>query len=694
MIEFLRENRVSKFFISVKRFIQRYFEKLNLPEYTFFSVFAIVVGAAAGIAAVLFHETIDFFTDLFFNHTLNSLLILGGGAVILIPVLGMLIQAIMIKTSPDTAKQKGVYDVIKAVALRNGYIPFKTTIFHFIAPAVCIGSGGTVGPEGPAAQIGGGVASKIGVLFGLTEQRRRMFTTAGAGAAIAAVFNTPLGGVFFALEIILLNDFQSPTFSALILASVTASVISRIFLGNQPTFIFTHESFSNYNHLIYFFVLGIVAGLVSVLYIKYSDNLERIFKRKILGRFPQWIIMSAVGVIVGLAGYFFSDIFGIGYAAINKILAQSLTWKIVAVLFVLKFILVPLILHSGGFGGLFAPSLFMGASLGYLIAFGFNSYFDLGLDTTLFVLVAMGALLGGINSIPISSIMIIFEMTRDYTIILPLMLSVIISTTIVQLVLKGSVHLKHLEQLGLKLKSGREINLLAHLKVRDLMSKDIVLIPGNSPLTKIVTELIENKHTVFYVTNQKGEITGQITERELRPIIAEYESLRTMLIADDIANTNVRFIHPDDTLDKVLTYFDMENVEEFPVVDPKNKSKIFGSISRHTIIKAYNKETLKYNLAEGMARQLQIVDSNTKTKVTEGYSIIEKTALPEFVGKTLAQLKLRNKYGIEVLMIKKAKEHADAETQIIAPHPDYKIENGDSLVLFGSDEAIEKIKSL
>ena len=694
MVNYFRQNKISKFLIALKISVQSYFERLNLPEYTFFSIFAIITGAAAGIAAVLFHESIDFFTELFFNHSLSYLLVIGSGAVILIPMIGMLIQALMIKTSPDTAKQKGVYDVIKAVALRNGYIPFKTTLFHFLAPAICIGSGGTVGPEGPAAQIGGGVASKIGVIFGLSEQRRRMFTTAGAGAAIAAVFNTPLGGVFFALEIILLNDFQSPTFSALILASVTASVISRIFLGNQPTFVFSHESFSNYNHLIYFILMGIVAGLISVLYIKYSDNLERFFKRKILNRFPQWFVMLFVGAIVGTAGYFFADIFGIGYDAINKILAQNLTWKIVAVLLILKFVLVPLILHSGGFGGLFAPSLFMGASLGYLFAVAFNSYFNLGLDTTLFVLVAMGALLGGINSIPISSIMIIFEMTRDYTIILPLMLSVIISTTIVQLVMKGSVHLKHLEQLGLRLKSGREINLLAHLKVKDIMQNDIVLIPGNAPLAKIVSELIENKHTVFYVTDRQGLITGQITERELRPIISEYETLRGMLIADDIANPNVRFVYPDDTLDKVLNYFDMENVEEFPVISKTDKTKILGTISRQAIIKAYNKETLKYNLAEGMARQLQIIDSNKETTVTEGYSIIEKPALPEFVGKTLAQLKLRNKYGLEVLMIKKAKSQFTDETEIIAPDPNYKIQEGDSLVLFGSDEAIEKVKDL
>ena len=154
----------------------------------------------------------------------------------------MLILSIMTYLAPDTAKKKGVSEIIKAVALRGGYIPFRTTLFHFIAPVLCIGTGNTVGPEGPVAQLGGGISSKIGSIIGLSDTRRRIFTAAGAGAVISAVFNSPLGGIFFALEIVLLNDFQTPTFSALVFASVTASAISRIFLGNTPTFIFDEIS--------------------------------------------------------------------------------------------------------------------------------------------------------------------------------------------------------------------------------------------------------------------------------------------------------------------------------------------------------------------------------------------------------------------------------------------------------------------
>lgn len=157
----------------------------------------------------------------------------------------------MIKAAPEISKRRGVLDIIKSVASREGIISFRTTLFHFFAPVISIGSGGTVGPEGPAAQIGGGVASKIATLLKVSDQRRRIFTTAGSGAAIAAIFNTPLGGVFFALEIILLNDYHTPTFSALILASVTASAIARIFLGNNSVFMFSAPDIGDYLSLIH-----------------------------------------------------------------------------------------------------------------------------------------------------------------------------------------------------------------------------------------------------------------------------------------------------------------------------------------------------------------------------------------------------------------------------------------------------------
>lgn len=695
-----------KFFIKTKKrfryfknLLQKKFPKLTAPDYTIFIFFSIIIGIVAGLASVFFHESILFFNVIFFKQTAGGLFFLGTAAVIVLPALGMLIQAIMIVASPDTAKKKGVSEVIKAVALRGGYIPFRTTLFHFIAPVISIGSGNTVGPEGPAAQIGGGVASKLSFLAGFSDSRRRIFTAAGAGAAIAAIFNTPLGGVFFALEIVLLNDFQAPTFSALILASVTASAISRIFLGNESIFTFSAPEIGSYTYLYLYAILGLLAGAISILFIRYSSAVQHLFRTKILHKkVPQWLVMVITGLIVGVAGYFYKEIFGIGYTAINEILAGTITWKVVLILLVLKFILVPLIIHSGGFGGLFAPSLFLGACFGYLFAITVNSIWGLNLDPTTYTLVAMGAMLGGINTIPISAIMILFEMTKEYSFILPLMLGVIISTTMVQIILRGSVHIKHLEEQGYKINEGRETNLLKSLYVSDAKLNEIELIPDETPLPELVGKVMESPHHTFYTVNSEGTITGTITESELRPIITEYDHLKDVIVARDIVNPKVVIVNQDHDLDYVLNLFGKLNLDQFPVNDINNTSNVIGSITRQEVISIYNRESLKVNLANGLSKELQTIQKHqVAAQVATGYSIAEIAVPIEFIGQNLSELKIRNRFGLEVLMIKHQKEFLSddySNDSIMTPDPDYELKRSDLLVIFGKDDKISAFKKI
>ena len=677
---------------SINRFkllFQNKLRHLVIPEYALFSIYAIFTGAVVGLAAVLFHESIILISEFSFSSVPTSLYFI-------VPAIGMLILSIMTYFAPDTAKKKGVSEIIKAVALRGGYIPFRTTLFHFIAPVLCIGTGNTVGPEGPVAQLGGGISSKIGSIIGLSDTRRRIFTAAGSGAVISAVFNSPLGGIFFALEIVLLNDFQTPTFSALVLASVTASAISRIFLGNTPTFIFDEISIGYYNDLYIYAILGLVAGLLSIMFIRYSDSVERVFKDIILKKIPRWVPMVTVGLLMGVSGYFYNGIFGIGYESINNILAGTEVWTVVLILLGMKFILVPLILYSGGFGGLFAPSLFIGACTGFLYAFGLNNFFEIQLDTTAYVLVGMGAVLGGVNSIPISAILIIFEMTKNYTFILPLMLAVIISTTIVQVFIKGSIHIKHLEREGYKISSGRETNILRSIFVEDVMRKDIFLIPENTSIKKLINKLLDLQHATFYTINEKGELTGTITETELRPIIIEYQHIQQTLIASDIARPTVTTVLKSDDLDYALKLFGKSNVDQLPVVLRANPLKPIGTVWREDVINAYNQESFKHNLTDELANDLRRIEKSKVSKVSDGYSIVEKKAIAKFVGKTLVQLRLRNNYGLEVLMIKQSTDmfkDGKPDSNIIMPDPDYVIKEDDILVLFGSDDKIAHTNS-
>lgn len=666
--------------------------KFSFPEYTYFSFYAILIGAAAGLSAVFFHLSIDFFNKLFFEKTKDGLFFLGAAAVIILPAIGMLIQSLMIYTSPEISKKRGVLEIIKSVALKGAKIPFRTTVFHFFAPVICIGSGGTVGPEGPAAQLGGGVANKISSLLNFSDQRMRIFTAAGSGAAIAAIFNTPLGGVFFALEIILLHDFHTPTFSALILASVTASAISRIFLGNATIFEFTIPQNVEYHHFYLFIILGIFSGVISVLFHKYGELSSHLIKKHLLKSIPQWLVMVFAGLLVGISGYFFKDIFGIGYDGINNILSGTYTWQIVIILLALKFILVPLVLNSGGFGGTFAPSLFMGASLGFIYSQLISIIFGIQADPTTYTLVGMGAMLGGINSIPITAILMIFEMTREYSFILPLMLAVIVSTTISQIVNKGSYHAKLLEKQGFKVNSERFSNVLKSIYVNEIMHNDYLVARQNTSLTSIVTKLMNSNYNSIFTIDDSGRLIGVITSNHIKPLITEFESLKMTLVASDIADNRVQYVQSNSDLDYVLKLLTKTDIDELPVVDSFEKKKLVGIITRQDILNVYNKESIKQDLTDGLTRELQTLQKSQISQVTDGYSIVERKPYYEFFGKTISESRIRNKYGLEILMIKKNKELFDdsiEKNKIIMPKHDYIIEKDDVLVLFGPDEKVK-----
>lgn len=683
---------IKQIFIKVKKFL----EKSSFPEYTVFSLYSILIGVAAGLAAVFFHHSIDFFNHIFFEKTKEGLYFFGAAAVIILPAIGMFIQSMMIKMAPDVSQKKGVLEIIKSVAIKGGYIPLKTTVFHFLAPVICIGSGGTVGPEGPAAQLGGGVASKITTILNFSDQRRRVFTAAGSGAAIAAIFNTPLGGVFFALEVILLNDFHTPTFSALILSSVTASAISRIFIGNESLFIFSTPAIGSYANFYLYLFLGIVSGIISVLFLKYNEISNQIISKKIYPKLPKWLVMSFVGLLVGFAGYYFQEIFGIGYSGINMILNNSISWQIVIILFVLKFVLVPLILNSGGYGGTFAPALFMGASMGFIFSQIVNNFIGIQTDPTTYILVGMGASLAGINSIPITAILMIFEMTRDYTIMLPLMISVIISSTIVQIVLKGTVHQKLLERQGFHLINGKETNVLKSIFVDEIMHDDAIILNSKTNLSFVVAKIMESQNHKIYTVDDNGNLVGSITETEIRPLITEFESLKNALIASDIARTKINKIRSDKDLDYALKILTKQDVDELPVVSPDNELKVIGTISRNDILSAYNRESIKYDLAEGLSKEIHTLDESHISKIADGYSITEAKPKSEFIGKNLSELRFRNKYGLEILMIKKINKILDTSTdenKIVMPSQDYIIEENDILVLFGNNEKIENARN-
>jgi len=338
--------------------------------------------------------------------------------------------------------------------------------------------------------------------------------------------------------------------------------------------------------------------------------------------------------------------------------------------------------------------LFMGACLGFLFVTAANTLFGMQLDATTYILVGMGATLGGINTIPITAILIIFEMTQEYSFILPLMLAVIVSTTFSRLVLKSSAQVQHLEEQGYQISEGKETNILKSILLRDIKLNTINSVPENTKLPEVVEQMIQIAGNSIYTINENNWITGVITEVELRPIMTEYENVKDVLVASDISNPHVVFVNVEDDLDHVLRLFSKLNADSIPVISDKKETQIVGAITRQELLSIYNKETLKLSLADGLSSEIKSIGSTGSSSVAAGYSIAELNINPDLVGRSLSELKIRISFGLEVLMIKHPQEIFDDDEQdlIVSADPNYKLKRGDKLVVFGKDENIEKFR--
>ena len=650
-------------------------------DYTILIIFSVVLGAVAGLAAVGFHETVALLSEIFSqdvsaNGSRNAWLI------ILIPPLGMMLQWAMTTVAPREAKDRGIIAIIKAVSLRNGDISFKTTLFHFLAPVICIGTGGTVGPEAPVAQTGAGVVSGAGKLLGLSDSRLRLFVAAGAGAAIAGVFNTPLAGVFFCIEVILLNEIQASAISVFLLTSVSASAVSRMFLGNAPKFHIGELHIGPVSHLGFYLLLGLGAGFLSLLFIRTTEFSNAKFT-KLYKRVPKLIGMLAIGLLMGTAIYFFPAVRGVGYDTINELLVGNVSPIMSIILFALKFLLVILILSSGGFGGVFAPSLFLGACFGYLFAAVISAVTHVNLDPATFTLVGMGAMLAGINSVPIAAILMLFEMTGDYNFILPLMIGVVGSHAVSHLLLNGSIYQRKLHHSGYDKTPDLESGVLRSTYVRQVARQDIFAVMEDTPVAELMRQFLQEKHDSIYTLDKNKNIVGVITSSALRHLINDFHTLRDVIIAQDIADPNVTLISVDATLDEAMRIFARRRVEELPVVESHSSKKIYGTLHYHDLLSGINEGMIKRSIRSTMAADFKSLQKDEILEAMPGFSIAEVMLPEKFIDKNIVQLSLRNKYKIDVLMIERQSAAFNDPPRRHFPDKDLNFQRGDKLIVYG-----------
>jgi len=560
---------------------------LQTSEAAFLLLFSVVVGLGAGFGAIIFRWLINNFKMLFFEQGHNIFQFLGPYYVILIPAIGGLIIGPLIYFFAREAKGHGVPEVMLAVATMGGRIRPRVAVIKSLASSICIGSGGSVGREGPIVQIGSALGSSLGQLFKLSEEKVKILVACGAAGGIAATFNAPLAGIFFALEVIL-GEYGFKFFSSVVLSSVTATVISRSFLGDHPAFMVPPYKLLSVWEIPLYFIFGFLSAFTALLFIKSIYKCEDIFDS---WKITEYMKPAFGGLIIGSIGLFFPQIFGVGYESIELALYGKIAIGLVSILVLVKILATSVTLGSGGSGGVFAPSLFIGAMLGE--SFGKLTQLivpSIAIPSGACALVGMGAVFAGASHAPISAILIMFEMTGNYMIILPLMITCIISTVVVRRFTGESIYTLKLRRRGIDIKKFRRLDLMEMITVSETMVRNVITIDENITIKNADLMLKStHPHRVFPVTDLKGNLVGMVTRKDISEALTP-EKVETLV--KEIMTRDIIVCYPDENLRTALQKLGGKEIGRIPVVERGNPSHIIGLITREGIIAAYN-ESLK-----------------------------------------------------------------------------------------------------
>ncbi|PIU20543.1 MAG: chloride channel protein, partial [Elusimicrobia bacterium CG08_land_8_20_14_0_20_59_10] len=556
-------------------------------ETAFLLLFSILVGLGTGFGAVAFRWLIASVQKLFFEDGRALLHFMGDYYVILLPAAGGLVVGLLIYHFAKEAKGHGVPEVMLAVANEGGRIRPRVVLVKALASAVCIGSGGSAGREGPIVQIGSAFGSTIGQVFNLNEDKIKILIACGAAGGIAATFNAPLAGMFFALEVILMA-YGPKHISSVVLSAVTATVVSRHFLGNFPAFVIPSYQMSSAWEIPLYFIFGFLAALTALAFIKVLYKTEDVVD---LVKMPAYLKPVLGGLVIGSIGLFFPQIFGVGYGSIENALRGELIAQTAVLLVFLKIMATSVTLGSGGSGGVFAPSLFIGAMLGS--AYGLLTQFlvpAVAIHPGACALVGMGAVFAGAAQAPLSAIMILFEMTNDYRIILPLMITCIISTVVVGRLSRDSIYTLKLRRRGIDIQKPKGQDLMETIKIADAMRTAVVTVKETDTIGSAGLKIKSTHYRGFPVLDPENRLTGIITRQDINKAMAEGRSGDA---AREIMTRDVIVCYPDEVLRSALEKLGKKDIGRIPVVERKNSGHLIGLIDRKSIISSYNKAFTK-----------------------------------------------------------------------------------------------------
>ena len=486
-----------------------------LPEPLVLLLYAVFIGVVGGYGAVGFRKLIDLFTSLFFGALKNGFSGLGRADVLFLPMIGLVLVSVIVKLFAPEAKGHGVPEVMAAIVENGSVIRPRVVIVKAFASALCIGSGGSVGREGPIVQIGSAFGSAFGQYLGLSERYLRLLVACGAGAGIAATFNAPIGGVMFATEVIL-GSFALQNFTAIVISSVVSAAIGRIYLGDHPSFPMPIYHVGHFSVYWMYVIIGLLSGVWAFVYIRVLYRIEDWFDAR---RWPFWLKAIVGGGLVGFIGIWFPQVFGVGYEWVDQALTNHLGLKLLLALLVLKLLATSITIAAGGSGGVFSPGLYQGSMLGGAIGVLMYLLFPYsGISPGAMAAMAMAGVFAGSAQAPVTAIMMLFEMTGDYNIILPLMITSVLAATVTSTLSKDTIYTLKLVRRGLDIARLRHPDRMKAVCVGEAVAKERLTLRSNMTIEQAWERFAQTREWFALVRNEQGVLWAQwLVRRFWRP---------------------------------------------------------------------------------------------------------------------------------------------------------------------------------
>jgi CIC family chloride channel protein len=607
---------------------------------------------------------------------------------IAIPAAGGLIVGPLIHFFASEARGHGVPEVMKAVALRGGIIRPRIVAIKAVASAVSIGTGGSVGREGPIVQIGSAFGSTLGQAMRLNTMGIRTLVGCGAAAGISATFNAPIAGAIFAAEVIV-GHFAVTQFTPIVISSVVATVVSRVFLGNTPAFAVPDYQIVSPFELLPYLVTGVVAGLVAVAFIRTLSLAEDGFENL---RFPPYLKAALGGAMVGVIALRLPEVMGVGYTTISLALAGGLSAITMGALVFAKIAATSITIGSGGSGGVFAPSLFLGAMSGGVVGTLVEQYFPGATASSgAYALVTMGAVVAATTHAPISAIIIIFELTQTIDIIPALMTACVVSTLVSQLLNRSSIYTAKLLRQGIDLDQSEDPNVLKGLYVRDVIDETPEVIPESANFQTILDLVVQSHHDQFFVLSSEGELMGAISLSEVRRLIYEQEALQHLVVARDLVETQRPTVTLADNLSIVMQILSGSEIDEIAVVDAQNPKRLIGVVREKDVLEASHTEQLRRDLAGGFETSVGAALRGKTVDLGDGYRLRELVAPPHMLGRNLMELAIRERTGVQVLLVRSHGAGESGHKTVRVPSATERFSEGETLIVAGTLEGLNAL---